>query len=232
MGNEINIPTYIITGKLKSTKSLTYIRSQFKDKKEFDIKTIEISKHQNESLRRWITLSQIAKIATEKEEEVIVICEEGHQFTKNYNTVKFISSIYEAHRLGANILLGGISGGISNLLPLPSGLFWLDTFSGANFFVIYRNLYKQILDEPFSDNDTIEAKFSEITSNKFVMYPMISTQYDFNDSETSTTSNTQYCSQTVDSRMDRIYKVYQNNKLNNKVTNSIVKQPLDDLQSD
>lgn len=205
MINEIKIPTYIIN-LFKQTENLEQIQIQFKDRKEFDIQVIEEAEHTIESVRRWMCICKIIKIAMEKDEEIIILCTHEHEFTEHYNTDKFIDTIYEAHRLGATILLGGINGGLTNLLPLQSGLFWLDTFSGAQFVVIFANLYKIILNEPFLDNDVVDTKFSEITSNKFIIYPMISSQYTIKYSA-------------VNSRMNKIYKVYQNMVLNKKSIN-------------
>lgn len=202
MINEIKIPTYVIN-QFKQTDHLEQIRTQFKDRKEFDIQIIEAAEHTIESVGRWMCICKIVKIAMEKDEEVIILCTHEHEFTEHYNTEKFIGAIYEAHRLGATILLGGINGGLTNLLPLQSELFWLDTFWGAQFVVIFANLYKIILNEPFLDNDVVDTKFSEITSNKFIIYPMVSAQYTIKYSA-------------VNSRMDKIYKVYQNMVLDKK----------------
>ncbi len=120
-----------------------------------------------------MSVCRIIKMALEDDEDVIIICEDDHEFTSDYNTENFLSAIYEANRLGANFLLGGILGGYTNILPLPSGLIWIDAFWGTQFVVVYRSFFEAILAESFSEKHVADGKFSEMTSNKFVMYPMI-----------------------------------------------------------
>lgn len=188
MENEISIPTYIINMP-KRTDRLAHIQSQFRDKKEFDIQIITASEHPIGAVGLWASICRIIKIAMERDDDVIILCEDDHEFTAHYDAEKFISAIYEAHRLGASLLLGGISGGLTNVLPLPSGLFWLDTFWGTQFVIVYSNFYKMILEEPFSEKDVADAKFSEMTSNKFVMHPMISVQKNFGYSDITKANN-------------------------------------------
>lgn len=72
---------------------------------------------------------------------------------------------------------------------LPSGLCWLDTFWGTQFVVVFRSFYEAILNEVFFDTDAADVKLSEMTSNKFVMYPMISHQKEFGYSDVTNTNS-------------------------------------------
>jgi hypothetical protein len=212
MSNEITIPTYIINMP-NQTDRLAHIQSQFRNKKEFDIRIIEGSENVIGAVGHWASICRIINMAMERDEDVIILCEDDHEFTAHYDAETFISTIYEAHRLGANLLLGGISGGLTNVLPLPSRLFWLDTFCGTQFLVVYSSFYKTILEELFSEKDVADAKFSEMTSNKFVIHPMISVQKDFGYSDITRANNLDghlddlFHSVTV--RMEKIYEVYQ-----------------------
>lgn len=208
---ELSIPTYIINLKKRKDR-LDHIISQFKDKKEFELHIQEACENSIGAIGLWESICQIIRIAVKENEDVILFCEDDHEFTEYYDTKKFISAILEAHRLGANLLLGGISGGFSNILPLKSGLFWLDAFWGTQFVVVFKNFYHAILNEPFSNTDVADAKFSEMTSNKFVIHPLISVQKDFGYSDITKAnnidSNLHSLFETVRIRMDRIYEVY------------------------
>lgn len=221
MNDEICIPTYIINLP-KRTDRLTHVLSQFEGKAEFDIHVIEAVEHPTGAVGLWHSICKVVKIAIEKQEDVIILCEDDHEFTSGYDREKFIGAIYEAHRLNANFLLGGINGGFKNGLLLPTGLFWLDAFWGTHFVVVFSNFYEAILNEPFSDQDAADLKFTEMTSNKFVLYPMISKQKGFGYSDITGSDNTdthlQYLYRSAVLRMDKIHSAnqealyYQNQK--------------------
>lgn len=212
MENGISIPTYIINLPKRKDR-LAHVLSQFHDKKEFEINIIEASEHKIGAVGLWQSICRVIQIAIEKQEDVIILCEDDHQFTEDYDCERFIESIYEAHRLNANFLLGGINGGFSNILPLPFGLFWLDKFWGTHFVVIFRRFFDVILNEAFSYQDTADDKFSEMTSNKFVMYPMIAKQKGFGYSDITESNNTDFqldhLHHSTTSRIDKLYTIYQ-----------------------
>lgn len=175
--NDITIPTYIINTS-KQIESLHDIKQQFQGKIEFDMNIIQTHPHSNSHWALWNNICEIIAIAEEKKEDVIIICKDNHQFSDNYNKIKLIAAIYEAHRLNATLLFGGIVGGFNHILPLASGVSWLDACWESSFIIIFRSFYRSILDENFYETDVVENKLSEMTSNKFVMYPMISTKKD------------------------------------------------------
>lgn len=176
--NDIIIPTYIINVP-KRTDRLAHILEQFEDKAEFNVNIVKASEHEIGAVGLWQSICRVIKMAIDNDEDVIILCEDDHQFTNDYDKNKLIEAIYDAHKLNANFLLGGILAGFSNMLPVGSGLFWLDTFWGTQFVVVFKSFFETILAEPFLDSDVADGKFSEMTSNKFVMYPMISIQRDF-----------------------------------------------------
>lgn len=212
MLNEICIPTYIINLP-KRRERLVHVLSQFKGKKEFEINVIEASEHTIGAVGLWQSICSVIKIAIDKEEDIIILCEDDHEFTPDYNSEKFIEAIYEAHRLNANFLLGGINGGFTNVLPLPTGLFWLDTFWGTHFVIVFSSFYDAILNEPFLDEDAADLKFSEMTSNKFVMYPMIAKQKEFGYSDIAELERTDgylsFLHKSTTLKFDKIYATYQ-----------------------
>ncbi|MEN5085946.1 hypothetical protein ABE426_05710 [Sphingobacterium faecium] len=178
--NDITIPTYIVNTS-KQIESLNDIKQQFQGKIEFDIHITHSHPHTNSHMALWTSICEIIAISEEKNEDVIIICKDNHQFTEDYNKTKLIAAIYEAHRLNATLLFGGIAGGFNHILPLASGISWLDACWESSFIVIFRSFFRSILDENFHETDVVENKLSEMTSNKFVMYPMISTIKDISD---------------------------------------------------
>ncbi|MNK14501.1 hypothetical protein D3C87_326240 [compost metagenome] len=211
MENNITIPTYIINIPERKDR-LKHILAQFDGRNEFDVQVVEASVHTNGAVGLWMSICRVIQMAIKSDEDVIILCEDDHQFTPYYETEKFLSAIYEAHRLGANFLLGGIIGGYSNMLPLQSGITWIDTFWGTQFVVVFRSFFETILAEPFSEEDVADGKFSEMTSNKFVMYPMISIQKEFGYSDITALYNVnghlQHVIQSAIIRMDKIHEVY------------------------
>ena len=171
--DDIIIPTYIINVS-QSLNCFDTILSQFGGKDEFDIKIFRVAEEETEDLMYWKAVRKVIETAINNEEDVIIICDENHEFASSYKKEQLISSIYEAHRLQACILLGGLNGDFRNLLPLKSGISWLEAFSQSNFIILFRSIYEKFLNESFCSTDNFFQKLSALTSNKFVMHPPIS----------------------------------------------------------
>lgn len=183
------IPAYIIHKKVE-TEYHNNIEKQFDGKDEFGVEIIEPFHHQSKESSIWLSLKKIIQKAIENEDDVIIICRENHQFTKHYERSHFIRLLWQAGLLGCNVLTGGMK--TFNLaLPIADNIFWIDSFQSSVFFVIYKSFYKKILQEEFCDTDTLESKFSEMTSNKMALHPFISEQKDLGDVERNDKSNFQ-----------------------------------------
>ena len=175
----MHIPAYIIP---QTTEGLGAIEKQFAGKDEFAVTIIRECCNKDIKPDAWLSLKKIIQTAIENDEDVIIICRENHQFTKHYERSHFIKLLWQAGLLGCNVLTGGMR--TFNLaLPITNNIFWIDSFQSSAFFVIYKSFYKKILQEPFCDTDTLESKFSEMTSNKMALHPFISEQKDFGDME-------------------------------------------------
>lgn len=177
--NDITIPTYIVKTS-KQIESLKDIKQQFQGKIEFDMHITYSHPHSNSHRSLWNNICEIIAVAEEKNEDVIIICKDNHQFSDDYKKIKLIAAIYEAHRFNATLLFGGIVGGFNHILPLISGISWLDACWESSFIIIFRSFFKPILSENFCESDVVESKLSEMTSNKFIIYPMISIKKDIN----------------------------------------------------
>ena len=183
------MPAYIIHKKVE-TECDSNIEKQFDGKDEFAVKIIEPCHHQSKESGIWLSIKKIIETAIKNDDDVIIICREDHQFTKHYERSHFIKLIWQAGLLGCNVLTGGMK--TFNLaLPITDNIFWIDSFQSSAFFVIYKSFYKKILHEPFCEADTLESKFSEMTSNKMALHPFISKQKDFGDMDRDDKNNFQ-----------------------------------------
>jgi hypothetical protein len=177
------IPTYIINLP-ERTDRLAHIKKQFEGKNEFDFKIIEAIKHEKGNLGLWLTIRKIVEQAIVNEDDIIIICEDDHEFTPHYSKPRFMKNVIDAHMLGTGILLGGVSN-YSNATLAATNMFWVDSFFCTQFTVIYKSLFKRILAEPFDDKVAADGFFSKITSNKLVIFPFVSTQKFLGESDIS-----------------------------------------------
>ncbi|MDF2476947.1 MAG: hypothetical protein K0S24_2430 [Sphingobacterium sp.] len=215
--DDITIPTYIINVS-QSLNCFEAILSQFEGKDEFDIKIFSITEEETEDLMYWKAVRKAIETAIYNDEDVILICDENHEFTSSYKKEQLVSIIYEAHRLQASILLGGVNGDFRNLLPLKLGITWLEAFSQSNFIIIFRSLYNKFLNESFCSTENFFKKLSLLTSNKFVIHPPISCfnrnnikyKYDDENLQLFLTNSLQ----TSIARINKIHEIYQNITLN------------------
>lgn len=170
--DNVTIPTYVInlSGKEQCKK---HIEKQFKGKKEFDIKRVKAHKHKIRAVGLWLSIRQIIEISIKKEDDVIIICENIHEFTEYYSKELLMQNIMEAHEQHAEYLSGGTFG-FDTAVPITPSLFWISQSLSTQFIILYKDLFKKILDEPFNDSVKPYLLLSEITSNKMVMLPFIS----------------------------------------------------------
>lgn len=187
MWDDIIIPTFIINLK-ERTDRLQHILNQFEGKQEFDIHIVEACEHQIGAVGLWQSIVKIVNEVINKDDDVIIICEDDHSFTEHYKRHFLIQNIIDASLQGVELLSGGI-GGFSNAVPITNNRFWIDSFWCTQFIVLYRSIFQKILDEDFQDSDTADGKFSELTSHKMVLYPFISIQHDFGYSDVTRQNN-------------------------------------------
>lgn len=166
------IPVYVIPQKGKA-ECLGAIKKQFAGKHEFAVTIIEECHHKVKESESWQSIRKIIEKAIESDDDVIIICREDHQFTERYQRANFLKLVYQAGLLECNILIDGMDS-FNLSLPVTNNIFWIDSFHSSQFFVIYRSFYKKILQEAFCDSDTLESKFSEMTSSKMAVHPFIS----------------------------------------------------------
>lgn len=176
--DDICIPTYVIN-LLEHIDRRKSIEVTFKDKKEFEVHLVKAIKHPIGAVGLWKSITGIIKEVVQKDEDdVIIICEDDHVFTENYQRNKFLGQVMRNAQLGTQILFGGI-GGFGEAVPIEKGLFWINWNWSTQFMVIYRSAFNKILNARFSKKDVADEFLSKIIPNKVVIHPFISIQREF-----------------------------------------------------
>lgn len=173
----LTIPTYVINLP-ERTERRQHILKEFHGRNEFDVTLVEAVRKDIGALGLWLSIRNIIQMALEQEHDVIVICEDDHEFTEHYSADNFIRSIYKAYASNADYLTGG-TGHFKYALPFSPFLSWVSHVQSTQFIVVYRKFYEVILNEPFDDTVVADLLLSDITSNKYLFYPFISRQRDF-----------------------------------------------------
>ncbi|SIR61671.1 Glycosyltransferase family 25 (LPS biosynthesis protein) [Mucilaginibacter lappiensis] len=181
------IPTYVINLP-ERTDRLEHIKKQFKGKPEFNVTIVEACNHKIGSVGLWQSIRKIINLAMENDDDVIIICEDDHEFTEYYFKEYLMKNIIEAHLQGINYLSGG-SSYTDNEILIADNRFWVSNCLATQFIILYKSFFQQIIDEPFDDGVIVDRLLSEMTSKKMVLYPFISRQHDFGYSDVTTIHN-------------------------------------------
>ncbi|MDQ0968481.1 methylmalonyl-CoA mutase cobalamin-binding subunit [Flavobacterium sp. W4I14] len=184
-----SIATYVINMQ-ERTDRLAHILRQFKDRPEFDVTVLEACKHEIGAVGLWYSILKMIKLALENDDDVIIMCEDDHEFTEYYNAEYLMQNIIASHEQGVAILCGGIAG-YGEVVPLTENRYWLNTFLSTQFIVLYKKIFKKILNYKFKDDDVADLVLANLTSHKMVLYPFISRQKDFGYSDITTLHNEQ-----------------------------------------
>lgn len=161
------------------TDRRTHIEYEFSYQKKFDIHVVAALPHKVGAISLWQTIQHIVQNKINKDEDYFILCEDDHQFTKDYSCEYLKSAIKDAKKLDADILSGGVSW-FQTGVQISKNLFWIDRFSGLQFTVIFRKFYQKILDvKDFGEHDDADYKISDLTDKKFVIHPFISIQKEF-----------------------------------------------------
>lgn len=185
--DNVFIPTYIIN-LCERTERREHIVKQFSGRTEFDTVIVDAVKHEIGAVGLWKSIIAIIKMAADNDDDVIVICEDDHEFTEHYNRDVFIRNIIEANAQGVDYLSGGI-GYFFLAVQVSEHRFWVNPSSATQFIVIYKRFFDKILNEPYDDNVIADILLSGMTGNKMVMYPFISMQRDFGYSDVTPAHN-------------------------------------------
>lgn len=175
--DQLTIPVYIINLQ-ERTDRLQYVVHEFSNRPEFEINIVPACKHKCGALGLWLSIRKIISIAKEKEEDVIIICEDDHHFTSAYSKDYLFQQIINGYAMGADYLNGG-GADFRNALKISEHLFWVEIIRCTQFIVIYKEFYDKILSADFDENVLADVMLSDLTENKMLIYPFVSVQRDF-----------------------------------------------------
>ena len=181
------LPVYIINLK-ERTERRAHIERQFENRSEFELIWIDAISHPIGNVGLWQSMVNAVKMALERDDDIMIICEDDHEFTSAYNQEYLFSSIAAAYEQGTELLSGGIHG-FGTAVPVALNRYWVDWFWGAQFIVIFKPLFQKILDYDFKDTDATDLLFSAMAKDCMVMYPFISIQKDFGYSDVTDAYN-------------------------------------------
>ena len=183
------IPVYAINLPQRTERKEHLVR-QFADRDEFSVTYVEAVMHNTGAIGLWESIKKSVRLAQSRNEDIIVLCEDDHIFTYEYNRNYLFDNLIDAFTSGADLLSGGI-GGFGNATQIAPHRFQVDWFYSTQFVVISSKLYKDILQYEFKQNDTADGVLSLLAGNKQVIFPFISVQKDFGYSDV-TQSNTRH----------------------------------------
>lgn len=201
------IPTYIIHLEERPERRI-HMENQFAGRDEFELIWVDACRHKKGTVGLWESIRKAVSMAVERDDDVMILCEDDHYFTEYYNKEQFIAHIIEAHEQGTQLLIGGV-GGFGSAFPTAPSRYWVDWYWSNQFLVIYRSAYRKILDYEFSDNDTADGVLSKLLSNKETIYPMISRQKSFGYSDVTSDNHChpQYIEYYFDAAAERLERI-------------------------
>ena len=183
-----SISTYIINLP-ERTERLSHILQQFEHREEFDVHVIEACRNAIGAVGLWNSLVKIITHASGRDEDVIIVCEDDHQFTRHYSKALLFQQIEEAYVQRCDILCGGISGGFKYALPLTQTRFWVDGYYCNQFVILFKSFFNTILEHSFNSATKVDITLTSLTANKMVIHPFISTQKPFGYSDVTPHNN-------------------------------------------
>lgn len=174
--SSLSIPTFAICSSDNAFEKANILK-EFEGRKEFDLMIIETNKSKNQALELWENIRRIADTGLQNDEDVLIICTSNHQFTYSYSKELLLKNILNAHALGINYLAGGTNF-FEGAIQVTESLFWIRVCHSTIFIVLFKDIFQAIINEPYNDTVNPTALLSEITSNKMLLYPFISTGND------------------------------------------------------
>jgi GR25 family glycosyltransferase involved in LPS biosynthesis len=184
---KVSISTYIINLPERKERR-EHVEKQFAGKAEFDLTFIEAYRHEIGAVGLWLSIRKVIQLAIENDDDVIIICEDDHEFTTDYSKDILINTIIEASQQGVDYISGGC-GGFGSAIPITKNRFWVSSMLSTQFIIVYKSLFRKILDEPFDNEVKADLLLSELTPNKMLIFPFISGQKDFGYSDVTPIHN-------------------------------------------
>ncbi len=186
MYEDLFIPTFIINLPHRQDR-MNHIKSEFSGRPEFNITIMQAIQDEIGAMGLWKSIVNIVEIANRLNHDVILICEDDHQFTDYYSKEHLFDNIIAANEQGADILLGGIAG-FGDAAYIAPSRYLINWFYSTQFVIVYSRLFQKILTSEFENTDVADLKLSYLAECKMVLYPFISVQKDFGYSDVTITN--------------------------------------------
>lgn len=155
-----------------------HIIQQFDNMKGLDLTIVTADEHSIGAVGLWHTVRKIVEQAKHNRYKYIIICEDDHSFTNNYDLEKLINTINYTNKLNADLLLGGVSY-FKDAVEIVDNLFWLSGFTGFQFVIMFGRFFETFLKIDFNFYDNIDLKMENSSKNIYCMFPFISVQKEF-----------------------------------------------------
>ncbi|TKC56558.1 glycosyl transferase [Pedobacter hiemivivus] len=183
-----SINVYVINLKRRPERKSHSIKEYLR-KDEFNLFIVEANENRIGAVGLWSTIKYIISELVPIDDEFIIISEDDHKFTEYYDKKMLFNLIDKAKELDADILLGGVSW-FNTAVQISPQLFWADKFNGLQFTVVYRKFFNTILQTILEVDDPCDYLISELTENKLIIYPFVSTQKEFGYSDVTSKNST------------------------------------------
>lgn len=202
--------TYIINLKERIERR-RHILSEFEKYPEFELTVFDAIKMESGSEGLFESIKQIVYKARAAKDKYIIICEDDHVFTDEYNS-KYLTDLIETGvTKGFDILLGGPSS-IQDAFFVNERLVWLSGFSGTQFVVIFQNFYETILNYKLPSEAAYDLELGKLSDNIYCCYPPLSEQTNFGYSDVTSKNNNinvKVYFEICRTKLNRLYKVAQ-----------------------
>ncbi|MFD1769772.1 hypothetical protein [Sphingobacterium suaedae] len=183
------ITTYVLNLK-KRKERLKHIKAQFSGKGEFSVRYVNAIEDEIGVLGLWKTIVHVITLAKEDDEELIILCEDDHIFTEHYRSEMLFKAIRDGRAIGAELIIGGTTGGFNHAIPVSDNLVWVDAYLSNQLLIIYRSLFDKILQvRDFDAKANVDNTLSMLSAHKFAIVPYISVQENFNYSDVTFYNN-------------------------------------------
>jgi len=170
--DEFVLPAYIICTS-GSDNGRQMISQQFENKAEFNKVFVDYCENTKPAVGLWNTIVNVIHLAIKNDDDVILICQEDHEFTTEYNRELMFNHIVAGHQQGVELISGGAAV-LGQVVPIGSGRFWTNPLSSIQFIIVYRSLFERIINFTFRSHHVVENVLSLLTSNKILLHPFIS----------------------------------------------------------
>ncbi|MEH6306584.1 hypothetical protein RYH73_13080 [Olivibacter sp. CPCC 100613] len=211
----MKIKTFIINLSERTDRRKS-VESQFQSREEFTVEFVNAFRHEVGAVGLNQTLFYIFTELVKPEDDYILVCEDDHFFTDDYNQEALFRSIETAKRLNADVLLGGVSW-FSFAVQVTNSLFWIDKFNGLQCTVFFRTFFDRLIDCFRNTKGNADIKISNLSTGIYLMYPFVSIQKEFGYSDvTSKNAIEGYVEGIFKHSLNRLGNLVQVNKYYNR----------------